>query len=96
MRTNVVQLPNCGKLSPVVSRPKNSEVRSREYLTLEEVKALRDAAKGVGRHGLRDYAIILITYRHALRVSELVDLRWEQVGLCECSLTRQSEEERKA
>ncbi len=79
MRSNLVQLPNCGKLKTTVSRPKNSDVRSREYLTLEEVTALRVAAKNVGRHGQRDFAIILIMYRHALRVSELVGLRWDQV-----------------
>lgn len=59
----------------------NAEKRSREYLTAEEVKAMVDAAKTVGRHGFRDALIILIAYRHALRVSELIDLRWEQVDL---------------
>ena len=33
------------------------------------------------RHGLRDRTLVLIAYRHALRVSELVALRWEQVDL---------------
>lgn len=37
------------------------------------------AAKNVGRHGCRDAALILLAYRHGLRVSELVALRWEQV-----------------
>jgi type 1 fimbriae regulatory protein FimB/type 1 fimbriae regulatory protein FimE len=37
------------------------------------------AAKGVGRHGNRDATLILLAYRHGLRVSELVALRWEQV-----------------
>lgn len=37
------------------------------------------AAKTVGRHGNRDATLILIAYRHGLRVSELVALRWEQV-----------------
>jgi integrase len=36
------------------------------------------AARG-NRHGHRDATMILIAYRHGLRVSELVDLRWEQV-----------------
>jgi type 1 fimbriae regulatory protein FimB/type 1 fimbriae regulatory protein FimE len=37
------------------------------------------AAKAVGRHGNRDSTLILLAYRHGLRVSELVALRWEQV-----------------
>ena len=37
------------------------------------------AARNVGRHGNRDATLILIAYRHGLRVSELVALRWEQV-----------------
>jgi len=32
-----------------------------------------------GRHGHRDSTLILLAYRHGLRVSELVALRWEQV-----------------
>ncbi|MEM6559912.1 MAG: tyrosine-type recombinase/integrase, partial [Myxococcota bacterium] len=31
------------------------------------------------RHGERDATMILVAYRHGLRVSELVNLRWEQV-----------------
>lgn len=37
------------------------------------------AARGTGRHGHRDATLILLAYRHGLRVSELVALRWEQV-----------------
>jgi type 1 fimbriae regulatory protein FimB/type 1 fimbriae regulatory protein FimE len=55
--------------------------RSREYLSDKEVAALMAAAAGVGRHGARDAALILIAYRHGLRVSELVSLRWDQVDL---------------
>ena len=56
---------------PPRHRP-NRERREREYLLPDEVKALIDAAKRVGRHGLRDATLILIAYRHGLRVSELV------------------------
>lgn len=62
-------------------RPRNVDVRSREYLTPDEVERLITAAHDVGRHGHRDATLILIAYRHGLRVSELVSLRWDQVDL---------------
>ena len=37
-----------------------------------------NAAQG-NRHGHRNATMILVAYRHGLRVSELVDLRWDQV-----------------
>lgn len=60
-------------------RPKNTDVRTREYLLDEEVEALMKAAKNTGRHGHRDATLILIMYRHGLRVSEAIALRWSQV-----------------
>lgn len=60
--------------------------RSREYLTPAEVKAIRDAAKAAGRNGERDHLLILLTYRHALRVSEVVDLRWDQINFNQAKL----------
>lgn len=62
-------------------RLKNADYRSREYLTEQEVDQLIDAAGRVGRHGHRDSTLILLSYRHGLRVTELVSLRWEQVDL---------------
>lgn len=62
-------------------RRKNADYRSREYLTEQEVDQLIDAASRVGRHGHRDATLIMLAYRHGLRVSELVSLRWEQVDL---------------
>ncbi|NNE33914.1 MAG: tyrosine-type recombinase/integrase [Rhodothermales bacterium] len=53
--------------------------RSREYLTQEEVSDLIKGAGSFGRNRLRDTTLILICYRHGLRVSEAKDLRWEQV-----------------
>jgi len=50
--------------------------RSREHLKPTEVDCLIAAAGKVGRHGLRDGLLILLAYRHGLRVSELVALRW--------------------
>ena len=58
---------------------KNVEQRSREHLFPDEVEAMIKAARRVGRHPLRDSTLILLAYRHGLRVSELVALRWEQI-----------------
>jgi integrase len=62
-------------------RTKNLDRRTREYLTPAEVEKLLQASGKVGRHGARDRTLILLAYRHGLRVSELVTLRWEQIDL---------------
>jgi integrase len=59
-------------------RQRNGDLRTREYLTEAEVERLMKAATG-NRHGHRDATLILVAYRHGLRASELVDLRWDQV-----------------
>jgi type 1 fimbriae regulatory protein FimB/type 1 fimbriae regulatory protein FimE len=53
-------------------------VRSREYLTLDEVEALMKAAGDIG-HSNRDRTLILMMFRHGLRVSEAADLKWDQI-----------------
>lgn len=73
------QPPKSAK-SPPRRRP-NTEERLREHLTSQEVQQLYQAARSVGRHGHRDALMILMMFRHALRVSEAVQLRWEQVDL---------------
>jgi type 1 fimbriae regulatory protein FimE len=62
------------------ARATNAVRRSREYLTETEVERLLQAARK-GRYGPRDATAILLAYRHGLRVSELVTLRWDQVDL---------------
>lgn len=88
MTNNIVQLrqqsrrrarSRTGNTPP--TRVPNSVIRSREYLTEDEVIRLLTAAKAIGRHGHRDATVIMLAYRHALRVSELVALRWDQVDL---------------
>jgi type 1 fimbriae regulatory protein FimB/type 1 fimbriae regulatory protein FimE len=69
-----------GKVGPP-RRVANRERRSREHLTAAEVAKLMAAAGRGSRHGHRDATLILIGYRHGLRVSELVALRWDQVDL---------------
>jgi type 1 fimbriae regulatory protein FimB/type 1 fimbriae regulatory protein FimE len=52
----------------------------REYLTEREVERLIRAASE-NRWGHRDATAILIAYRHGLRASELVTLRWDDIDL---------------
>src|SRR6516164_2420131 len=61
----------------------NVTVRSsapREYLTEREVERLIKAASE-NRWGHRDATAILIAYRHGLRASELVAVRWDDIDL---------------
>ncbi len=71
------------KRKKVVSKkPKNKDQRSREYLTYEEVEKLRKGVKTHSPvHAHRNDTINLLMFRHALRVSEAVTLRWEQIDL---------------
>ena len=61
------------------AKPKNTDRRAREYLTPAEVTQLMRAARHVGRHGHRNATLILLMYRHGLRVSEVTSLRWDAI-----------------
>ncbi|MGJ5634444.1 tyrosine-type recombinase/integrase [Nostoc sp. CALU 1950] len=79
MLSIAVQLPFSAKIfSPP---PKKASIREREYLLTSEVQALIRAAKKIGRHPVRDGAIILLMFRHGLRTAELVALKWSQIDL---------------
>ena len=78
MLQTTTQLPFSAKFSPP---PKKPSTRDREYLRSPEIRAMIRAAKKVGRHGVRDGAIILLMFRHGLRTAELVALKWTQIDL---------------
>jgi type 1 fimbriae regulatory protein FimB/type 1 fimbriae regulatory protein FimE len=73
------QTPKTAKFNKPPRRKFNSDTRTREYLTSTEIDALRKFARSSGRYGHRDDTIILIMFRHALRTSEVIALRWEQI-----------------
>jgi type 1 fimbriae regulatory protein FimB len=52
----------------------------KDFLTESEMKLFLDAARH-GRHGVRDHAMMLMAFRHGLRVSELIDLRLKDIDL---------------
>lgn len=82
MTAQVIRLrPRKDTRRPMPTRRKNSELRAREHLTPSEVGALLKAAGRRGRYGQRDACLILAAYRHGLRVSEVVSLKWEQIDL---------------
>jgi len=71
--------PQTRRRAPPRRRP-NKEIRVREYLTEDECRTLITAARQRGgRYGLRDALAIRMCWRHGLRVSELVALRWDHV-----------------
>ena len=76
------QTPFSAKLKKLPPKKlKNETYRTREFLTEQEINQLRAAARRYGRHGHRDDTLILMMFRHGLRVSEAIALRWEQVDL---------------
>lgn len=75
----VIQLsPRTENRTVTPLRRPNSELRPREHLTEREVESLIETAKQ-NRNGQRDAAMILVCYRHGLRVSELCELQWSDV-----------------
>jgi integrase len=65
--------------------PKNTptftvDKRVKDFLTEAEIEVFLDASKK-GTHGRRDYLLALLAYRHGFRVSELIDVRLEEIDL---------------
>ena len=77
--------PSTVKRTVTPTRLPNADLRTREYLTEAEVERLTDEAKK-NRWGHRDATMLLVAYRHGLRASELVDLRWDQVDFRSATL----------
>lgn len=69
-------------MSDTIQTTKKQRVQKKQvdYLTGSELNKLLSCAP-LTRWGKRDQCLILLTYRHALRASEAVNLRWDQIDL---------------
>ena len=88
MRNNGLRVKRSG--GPTIEKPTvtprrltNAAVRPREYLTGEEIRRLLKMARtrSGAKFPHRDATMILMAYRHGLRVSELVSMRWDMLDL---------------
>ena len=79
VRLNPAQFPSNQPVNGTVpSRAGNDLLRTRSHLTEDEIEQILKVAKR-GRYGMRDHLMVLTAFRHGLRVSELIDLRWTDV-----------------
>ena len=61
----------------------------RRYLTQDELEKLIKAGRN-GRYGRRDATLMLLMARHGLRVTEAIDLRWDQIDFSKGHFAREA------
>lgn len=61
-------------MKAIINPEKAVDDRPKNFLTNAEMENFLKTARK-GRHGVRNFAMLLLAYRHGLRVSELVDMR---------------------
>lgn len=68
-----------------VKTSKKREPKIKTFLTEAEIEAFLQAAKKT-RNGKRDYCLMLVVFRHGLRVSEAIDIRLRELDFSACCL----------
>lgn len=63
------------------SRSANDQLRGKRYLSPAEVQQICSAIRKSSRYPDRDEAMVLLAFHHGLRVSELVNAKWQHLDL---------------
>ena len=69
----------------VPNRVANDALRTRDYLLESEVDRIEKQAKK-GRNPKRDSLMVRMAFRHGLRVSELIDIRWSDIDFKQAAI----------
>jgi len=73
-------VPTRQKVKSDAFQPTDGHERTKNFLSATEMDGLLEAAKK-GRHGVRDFLLLLMMYRHGLRVSEAIRMRQADLNL---------------
>lgn len=63
------------------SRKANDELRGKRHLTKSEIDRICKAIRKGSRHPDRDELMVLVAFYHGLRISELLNIKWQHIRL---------------